>query len=133
MNGQQQSINTQLIVVRSSMYFISGGRRMKVPLERITHFSATISGTVIHTVGRRYDTVYQVADICGQLPQDQFFRVHPMHIVALRHVRGLEGKELMVGDHRLFTTHYYRRLLIEAMDRRRIIPAFGYRRKDRLY
>jgi hypothetical protein len=120
-----------LTVIHGSLYFNSGGRRMKVDLERVTHISVTTEQTVIYTLGRHYSTGYQLIDICSMLPPDQFFRVHPLHIVALRHVHMLDGKEVLVGGDRLFTTHFYRLRLAEAMDRRKVIPLVSYKTRHR--
>jgi DNA-binding LytR/AlgR family response regulator len=115
----QTTTYSPLLLSRDALYFISGERRMKVPVERITHISVGETETVIHTLGRRYPTEYQLSDIIDQLPPTQFFRIHPLHVVAVRHVQGIDGKEVMIAGERLFTTHYYRTQLVEAFERRR--------------
>ncbi len=45
----------------------------------------------------------------------RFYRIHPLHVVALRHVKGLEGKEVLIAGTRLFTTRAYRQQLAEVM------------------
>lgn len=116
---QHNTSQSLLLIHQDALYFVSGERRMKVPLNRITHISAGESGTVIQSLGRRYPTDYQLSDIMNQLPPSQFFRIHPLHIVALQHVQAIDGKEVMIASERLFTTHYYRGPLIEAFERRR--------------
>ena len=104
---------------RDSLYFISSDRRMKVGLDRITHISAEPGHTVIHTLGRRYPVAYELSDMYSLLPPAQFYRIHPLHVVALQHVQAMDGKEVMIAGERLFTTQYYRQQLIEALKRRR--------------
>jgi DNA-binding LytR/AlgR family response regulator len=116
-----------VLVVRGALYFICQRRRMKIGLHRITHISATTPVVEIFTLGRRYETNYHLSDIWSQLPPTQFYRVHPLHIVALSHVHMLDGKEVLVGDARLFTTAFYRGPLSEALDRRRVIPQVSYK------
>jgi DNA-binding LytR/AlgR family response regulator len=121
----QTTTYSPLLLSRDALYFISGERRMKVPVERITHMSAGEEGTVIHTLGRRYPTAYQVCDIIDQLPPTQFYRIHPLHVVALQHVQGIDGKEVMVSGERLFSTNFYRQQLAEALERRRSPATFN--------
>jgi two-component system LytT family response regulator len=115
----QTTTYSPLLVNRDALYFISGDRRKKVPLDRVTYISVGEEETVIHTLGTRYPTEYQLSDIIEQLPPTQFFRIHPLHVVALQHVQGIDGKEVMIAGERLFTTHYYRAQLVEAFERRR--------------
>ncbi len=118
---EQNNTATYLPILfnRDSLYFISGERRMKVGLDRITHISAAAGHTVIHTLGRRYPTAYELTDIYSLLPPAQFYRIHPLHVVALQHVQAMDGKEVMIAGERLYTTQYYRQQLIEALERRR--------------
>ncbi len=122
---------TPMLLSGDALYFISGERRMKVTLERITHVSAGENETVIHTLGRRYPTNYQISDIIDRLPPAQFFRIHPLHVVALQHVQAIDGKEVMIAGERLFTTHFYRMHLTEALERRRPQIAMTVKGRDR--
>jgi len=106
-------------VTRSdTFFFTSAGRRLRISLSRITHISVEMDTAFIYTKGNKYPTPYQLIDIYNSLPPHLFYRVHPLHVVALGHVHGMDGKEVMVGNYRLFTTRFYRGALINILEKR---------------
>jgi DNA-binding LytR/AlgR family response regulator len=104
---------------RTTLTFMCGERRLRVSLDRITHISTGEGETIIHTLGKKYSTGYYLTDIFSHLPPTQFYRIHPLHIVALRHIREVDNKDVLIEGYRLFTTHLYRAQLCEALERRR--------------
>ncbi len=112
--------NSAPVCRSDTFFFTSSGRRLRISLLNITHISSEMETVFIYTRGSKYPTAYELSDIHSALPSHLFYRVHPLHVVALQHVRGMDKKEVMVGDHRLFTTRYYRSRLVEQLNNRKV-------------
>jgi DNA-binding LytR/AlgR family response regulator len=108
---------------------MSKGHLLHLGFDEITHVSKYGNDTVIYTTlptspegevlqgtARRYSTCQSLQEILDDLPTDNFFRIHRSHIVSLKHMGGVEGNNIRVGEYYLPLSTYYRVQLISKLE-----------------
>ena len=73
----------------------------RVPHEEILYLEARLNYVLIHTADRRLLTYGSIKSMVKKLPTPAFLRVHKSFVVAIMHVRRVEGNTLTLGDRQL--------------------------------
>lgn len=73
----------------------------KVFYNEVRYIEAMQNYAVIHTLQRKLITYITMSRLENQLPGDQFIKVHKSFIIAVSHVKALEGNEILLGDVRI--------------------------------
>lgn len=73
----------------------------KIFYHEVRYIEAMQNYAVIHTLQRKLITYITMSSLENQLPRDQFIKVHKSFIVAVSHVKALEGSEILLGDVRI--------------------------------
>lgn len=72
---------------------------LKVSLDEILWIEADKSYSIIHLTDKREQTVsFNIAVLRSNLPETDFVQIHRSHIINIRHVGGLMGNSLKVGN-----------------------------------
>jgi DNA-binding LytR/AlgR family response regulator len=73
----------------------------KLMFKEVTYIEALQNYAVIHTQNRKLITYITMTGLESQLPKDQFLKVHKSYIIAIGHIRSLEGHEILIGEARI--------------------------------
>jgi DNA-binding LytR/AlgR family response regulator len=73
----------------------------KVLFNEVRYIEAMQNYAVIHTQQRKLITYITMSSLESQLPRDQFIKVHKSFIVAVGHIKALEGNEILLADARI--------------------------------
>jgi DNA-binding LytR/AlgR family response regulator len=73
----------------------------KVFYNEVRYIEAMQNYAVIHTQERKLITYITMSSLDTQLPRDQFIKVHKSFIVAVSHIKALDGNEILLGDIRI--------------------------------
>ena len=56
---------------------------------------------IVHTPTKKLITYMTLASFEGQLPKDQFLKVHKSFIVSIAGIKSIDGNEIIIGDTRI--------------------------------
>ncbi len=56
---------------------------------------------IVHTSTKKLITYMTLASFEGQLPKDQFLKVHKSFIVSIAGIKSIDGNEIIIGDTRI--------------------------------
>lgn len=115
---EQHTIATQLFIPGSSLTVLSCGRHVSISIASIMQISKYGYETVIYTTTESYRTVHSLQDLLQDLPEDEFHRVHRSHIIALKHIRGVKKKKVIMGEFFVPVSVYYYRILMSYLQER---------------
>jgi DNA-binding LytR/AlgR family response regulator len=73
----------------------------KVFYNEVRYIEAMQNYAVIHTQQRKLITYITMSSLDSQLPRDQFIKVHKSFIVAVNHIKALDGNDILLGDVRI--------------------------------
>jgi DNA-binding LytR/AlgR family response regulator len=73
----------------------------KILYNEVRYIEAMQNYAIIYTIDRKLITYITMGGLESQLPRDQFIKVHKSFIVAIRHVKALDGNDILVGDSRI--------------------------------
>lgn len=73
----------------------------KVFYNEVRYIEAMQNYAVLHTLNRKLITYITMSSLEHQLPGDQFLKVHKSFIVAIAHIKALEGNEILIGEARI--------------------------------
>lgn len=73
----------------------------KVLFGEVRYIEAMQNYAVIHTQQRKLITYITMSSLESQLPRDRFIKVHKSFIVAVGHIKALEGNEILLADARI--------------------------------
>ncbi len=69
----------------------------------------------IHTTEGKFLTLLTLKSMEEKLNPSAFLRVHKSYIVAVNHVKGMEGNELFVSTHRIPVSRHYKDSVVERI------------------
>jgi DNA-binding LytR/AlgR family response regulator len=73
----------------------------KVLYQDVRYIEALQNYVIIYTAGKKLITYLTLTSLENQLPKDQFLKVHKSYIIAVRHVKAIEGNEIIMDDRRI--------------------------------
>ena len=88
---------------QSQEYFFvkADGRYEKINFSDILYVEALQNYVVINTRERKLITYVTLTGIEGQLPKEQFIRVHKSFIISIAHIKSIDGSEILIGGARI--------------------------------
>lgn len=69
--------------------------------KEVCYVEAMQNYAVIHTKDRKLITYITMSSLENQLPKEQFLKVHKSFIVAVPHIKAIEGNEILIGEARI--------------------------------
>jgi DNA-binding LytR/AlgR family response regulator len=73
----------------------------KVFFQDVSFIESLQNYAVIHVPGRKLITYLTLSGLENQLPGDRFIKVHKSYIVSVRHIRAIEGSEILINGDRI--------------------------------
>lgn len=73
----------------------------KIFYKEVLYIEAMQNYAMIHTQNRKLITYITMSGLESQLPADRFLKVHKSFIVAISHIKALEGNEILIGNTRI--------------------------------
>jgi DNA-binding LytR/AlgR family response regulator len=73
----------------------------KVWYQDVWYIEALQNYVIIHTAGKKLITYLTMTSLENQLPREQFLKVHKSYIVAVRHIKAIEGNEILIDEARI--------------------------------
>lgn len=74
---------------------------IKIYLRDILYFEAAVDYIFIHTVEKRYMTLFSMKQVEQQVEGHHFLRIHRSYIINTHHMKLIEGRELIIGKAKL--------------------------------
>jgi DNA-binding LytR/AlgR family response regulator len=88
--------------VQADYFFVKSDSKFeKVLYQEVRYIEALQNYVIIHTGGRKLITYLTMTSLENQLPKDQFLKVHKSYIVAIRHIKAIEGNEILIEEARV--------------------------------
>jgi DNA-binding LytR/AlgR family response regulator len=98
----KRSAATHLRDAQADYFFVKCDSKFeKVFYNEVRYIEAMQNYAVIHTLNRKLITYITMSSLEQQLPGDQFLKVHKSFIVAVAHIKALEGNEILMGETRI--------------------------------
>lgn len=82
----------------SCVSFILNGQLISLPFDEIIRARTWVAGTIIITEEKSYRCYLTIEELERALPVNDFFRVNPVHILAIRHISGWKERAALVGN-----------------------------------
>ncbi len=82
----------------STLVIKSGYDLHRVPLESILYIEGMKEYVAFHTAERRIMSLQSLKSLEGQLPPNQFMRVHRSYIVQKQHVASMVNRKIIIRD-----------------------------------
>ncbi|MDB4901004.1 MAG: chemotaxis protein CheY [Mucilaginibacter sp.] len=83
------------------LYVKCNGKYEKILFSKILYIEAANNYVFIHTIEKRYITYHTLKGIEGQLPPNQFLKVHKSFIVSRNHIDQIKGSEIIINEIRI--------------------------------
>jgi DNA-binding LytR/AlgR family response regulator len=80
------------------LYVKCNGKYEKIRFAEILYIEAANNYVLIHTAGKRFITYHTLKGIEGQLPLNQFVKVHKSFIVSRGHIDQINGSEIIINE-----------------------------------
>jgi two-component system LytT family response regulator len=80
------------------LYVKCNGKYEKIRFSEILYIEAANNYVLIHTAGKRFITYHTLKGIEGQLPLNQFVKVHKSFIVSRGHIDQINGAEIIINE-----------------------------------
>ncbi len=80
------------------LYVKCNGKYEKIRFSEILYVEAANNYVLIHTAGKRFITYHTLKGIEGQLPVNQFVKVHKSFIVSRGHIDQINGSEIIINE-----------------------------------
>jgi DNA-binding LytR/AlgR family response regulator len=98
----KRSASTHSRDIQPDYFFVKCDSKFeKVFYNEVRYIEAMQNYAVIHTLNRKLITYITMSSLEHQLPGDQFLKVHKSFIVAVAHIKALEGNEILIGEERI--------------------------------
>jgi DNA-binding LytR/AlgR family response regulator len=95
-------LGNQLRDVSTDYFFVKCDSKFeKVLYQEVRYIEALQNYVIIYTAGKKLITYLTLTSLENQLPKDQFLKVHKSYIIAVRHVKAIEGNEIIMEDGRI--------------------------------
>ena len=114
---EKELIKIKLLLYKpkTSLTVICKSRVVKILFESITHIGKDGNDTVIYSTEGEYRTALSLQDLLRDLPVNEFFKVHPSNVVALRYVTAIRNLHLKVNDQWVPMSAYFKKHLVKAL------------------
>jgi DNA-binding LytR/AlgR family response regulator len=87
---------------RADYFFVRCDRKFeKVFFRDVSYVEGLQNYAVIHLHDRKLITYITLTSLENQLPKDEFLKVHKSFLISLRHVKAIEGDEIIIDDARI--------------------------------
>ena len=80
------------------LYVKCNGRYEKILFSNIMYIEAANNYVFVHTTGKRFITYHTLKGIQGQLPTNQFVKVHKSFIISRNHIHQIKGSEIIINE-----------------------------------
>ena len=80
------------------LYVKCNGKYEKIRFSEILYIEAANNYVLIHMAGKRFITYHTLKGIEGQLPVNQFVKVHKSFIVSRGHIDQINGSEIIINE-----------------------------------
>jgi DNA-binding LytR/AlgR family response regulator len=88
--------------VQTDYFFVKCDSKFeKVLYQEVRYIEALQNYVIIYAAGKKLITYLTLTSLENQLPKDQFLKVHKSYIIAVRHVKAIEGNEIIMDDRRI--------------------------------
>jgi DNA-binding LytR/AlgR family response regulator len=95
-------LGNQLHDVPIDYFFVKCDNKFeKVLYQEVRYIEALQNYVIIYAAGKKLITYLTLTSLENQLPKDQFLKVHKSYIIAVRHVKAIEGNEIIMDDSRI--------------------------------
>ncbi len=84
--------------INDFLYVKCNGKYDKIRFSEILYVEAANNYVLIHTAGKRFITYHTLKGIEGQLPVNQFVKVHKSFIVSRGHIDQINGSEIIINE-----------------------------------
>lgn len=74
---------------------------IKIFLRDILYFEAAVDYIFIHTAQKRYMTLFSMKQAEQETAGENFLRIHRSYIINTRHVKMIEGRQVVIGEAKL--------------------------------
>ncbi|WP_394748991.1 LytR/AlgR family response regulator transcription factor [Spongiimicrobium salis] len=99
-----------------SSIFIKGDKKIhQIQLDDILYLESLGSYVKVHTERETITTLDRLMNLENKLPSKWFLRIHKSYIIALKHVRSIQGNRLQIGEVVIPIGNVYKRNLYDAM------------------
>lgn len=97
-------------------FFVRCDRKFeKVFFRDVLYVEGLQNYAVIHTIDRKLITYITLSSLESQLPKDQFLKVHKSYLIAVPHVKALEGDEILIADARIPMSRAHREQIVQQI------------------
>ena len=83
-------------------FFVRCDRKFeKVYFREVSYVEGLQNYIIIHVGDRKLITYMTMMGLENQLPKDQFLKVHKSFVISIRHVKAIEGDEIIIENSRI--------------------------------
>lgn len=99
---REQNANTIKENKQADHFFIKADNKLvKILFEKILFAEALQNYVMIYTADKKYITYLTFKSVEDYLPHTQFIKTHKSYIVSAEKITGIEGNEILLGEHRI--------------------------------
>lgn len=103
------------------MFVKADGKLVRVRLQDILYIEALKEYVRIYTTEGNWVIYQTMQNLEDNLPNELFFRIHRSYIVALRHIKSIEGNTVLVNKATLPVSRYTKEAFMEKIARYKLI------------
>lgn len=103
------------------MFVKADGKLVRVRLQDILYIEALKEYVRIYTTEGNWVIYQTMQNLEDNLPNELFFRIHRSYIVALRHIKSIEGNTVQVNKMTLPVSRYTKDAFMEKIARYKLI------------
>ncbi|HEX9513459.1 MAG TPA: LytTR family DNA-binding domain-containing protein [Puia sp.] len=98
-------------------FFVKCDNRVeKILYDELVYVEARLNYIILHTPTRQLMVYLTLKSIIGQLPADQFLKVHKSFIINIRHIKSIQGNTLDLGTGEvIISQNYYDQAIKEIL------------------
>ncbi|SDR93784.1 LytTR family DNA-binding domain-containing protein [Gramella sp. MAR_2010_147] len=98
------------------MFLRSDKKHIQVAVDDILYFEASGNYTKVVLKEETITIRETIANLIYQLPESDFMQVHRSFIVALNHIRSIEGNQIIIADHKIPVGKFYKENVIRLFN-----------------
>lgn len=98
------------------MFLRSDKKHIQVAVDDILYFEASGNYTKVVLKEEMITIRETITNLIYQLPESDFMQVHRSFIVALNHIRSIEGNQIIIADHKIPIGKFYKENVIRLFN-----------------
>ncbi len=107
-NSSEQAIAQQNETKVQRMFLHSDKKHIQVVVDDILYFEASGNYTKVVLKDETITIRETITNLISLLPESDFLQVHRSFIVALNHIRSIEGNQIMIADAKIPIGKFYK-------------------------